>query len=121
MSDAESVDAFYASVPDLWASVNLAGGFAMAPIERSGAGDFAAMIDANARTALQEGDPARALALLEHQRFPKKFEGKRIALEVSALCQLDRKADAEARARTWRSAHADDPIAAELIGVCWSE
>jgi NAD(P)-dependent dehydrogenase (short-subunit alcohol dehydrogenase family) len=51
LADAGSVDAFYASVPDLWASVNLAGGFAMAPIERSGARDFADMIDANARSA----------------------------------------------------------------------
>lgn len=81
----------------------------------------ALQVIASARTALQDGDPARALALLEHQRFPAKFEGHRVALEVAALCQLDRQADAEARARTWRSAHTDDPIAAELIDICWSE
>jgi NAD(P)-dependent dehydrogenase (short-subunit alcohol dehydrogenase family) len=51
LADAGSVDAFYASIPGLWASMNLAGGFAMAPIERSGQQDFAGMIDANARTA----------------------------------------------------------------------
>jgi NAD(P)-dependent dehydrogenase (short-subunit alcohol dehydrogenase family) len=51
LADAGSVDAFYASVPDLFASVHLAGGFAMAPIEQSGLRDFADMIDGNARTA----------------------------------------------------------------------
>lgn len=51
LADSESVDAYYASVPELWASINLAGGFAMAPIERSGPREFAGMIDANARTA----------------------------------------------------------------------
>lgn len=81
----------------------------------------ALQVIADARTALQDGDPARALAVLEHQRFPAKFEGRRIALEVAALCRLDRQADAESRARSWRSANANDPIAAELIGVCWSE
>ncbi len=50
LTDAAAVDAFYASVPDLWASINLAGGFAMAPIERSGPREFSGMIDANALT-----------------------------------------------------------------------
>jgi NAD(P)-dependent dehydrogenase (short-subunit alcohol dehydrogenase family) len=50
LADAGSVDAFYASVPDLWASINLAGGFAMAPIEKAGPRDFSGMFDANART-----------------------------------------------------------------------
>ena len=57
LADAGSVDTFYASVPDLWASVNLAGGFAMAPIERSGARDFADMIDAETgRTRVRSVD-----------------------------------------------------------------
>lgn len=76
---------------------------------------------ASARTALNEGDPARALALLDQQRLPSQFDHHRIALEVAALCRLDRPADAEARARAWRSTHTNHPAAAELIGVCWSE
>lgn len=76
---------------------------------------------ASARAALNEGDPARALALVERQQFPHEFDGRRVALEVAALCRLDRQADAEARARAWRSAHSDHATAAELIGVCWSE
>ena len=51
LADAGSVDAFYASVPDIWASINLAGGFAMAPIEQTGPQAVSGMIDANFRSA----------------------------------------------------------------------
>jgi NAD(P)-dependent dehydrogenase (short-subunit alcohol dehydrogenase family) len=51
LADAQTVDAFYAAIPDLWASIHLAGGFAMAPIEKTEPGDFVAMMDTNARTA----------------------------------------------------------------------
>ncbi len=51
LADAQAVDAFYAAIPELWASIHLAGGFAMAPIEKTEPGDFAAMMDINARTA----------------------------------------------------------------------
>lgn len=51
LGDAASVDAFYASVPDLWASIHCAGGFAMSPVGEPEAGAFAGMMDANARTA----------------------------------------------------------------------
>jgi NAD(P)-dependent dehydrogenase (short-subunit alcohol dehydrogenase family) len=50
LADVQAVDAFYAAVPDLWASIHLAGGFAMAPIEKTEPGDFAAMMNINART-----------------------------------------------------------------------
>lgn len=50
LGDAASVDAFYASVPKLWASIHCAGGFAMSPVGEAEADVFAAMIDANART-----------------------------------------------------------------------
>ena len=49
--DAAAVDAFYGKVPGLWASIHIAGGFAMAPIDKSGPEDFAAMMDINAKTA----------------------------------------------------------------------
>jgi NAD(P)-dependent dehydrogenase (short-subunit alcohol dehydrogenase family) len=51
LADAPAVDAFYAAVPTLWASINLAGGFAMARIDQTSPDDFAAMMDLNARTA----------------------------------------------------------------------
>ncbi len=49
--DAASIDAFYAGVPNLWASVHAAGAFAMSPVGGEPGGAFADMIDANARTA----------------------------------------------------------------------
>ncbi|MCX7305877.1 MAG: SDR family NAD(P)-dependent oxidoreductase [Hyphomicrobiales bacterium] len=52
LGDRASVDAFYAGVPDLWASIHAAGAFAMSPAGEPGATDvFAAMIEANATTA----------------------------------------------------------------------
>jgi RNA polymerase sigma-70 factor, ECF subfamily len=76
---------------------------------------------ADARTALLANNPALALELVERRRFPTILEGRRVALEIAALCQLDRPADAQDRARSWRAANADHPSAAALIGVCWTE
>jgi NAD(P)-dependent dehydrogenase (short-subunit alcohol dehydrogenase family) len=50
LADAAAVDAFYAGVPNLWASIHVAGGFAMATIEKVEDSDFTAMMDINART-----------------------------------------------------------------------
>jgi len=51
LADAASVDAFYAMIPDLWASIHSAGAFAMSPIREAAADVFAAMIKANAATS----------------------------------------------------------------------
>jgi len=55
LGDPTSVEALYATIPDLWASIHCAGGFAMSPLGQPGsdASDdtFAGMMDANARTA----------------------------------------------------------------------
>ncbi|RLP27737.1 SDR family NAD(P)-dependent oxidoreductase [Mesorhizobium sp. YM1C-6-2] len=51
LGDPVSTEAFYATIPDLWASIHCAGGFAMSPVGEAGADVFAAMIDANALTA----------------------------------------------------------------------
>ena len=51
LGDATSVEAFYATIPDLWASIHVAGAFAMSPAGEPAADIFADMIDANARTA----------------------------------------------------------------------
>lgn len=50
LADPDKVEAFYASIPQLWASVHLAGGFAMAPIESTDPASFDEMMDTNART-----------------------------------------------------------------------
>ena len=50
LTDSAAVDAFYEGVPDLWASVHLAGGFAMAPLDKTDADAFQQMVDMNLRT-----------------------------------------------------------------------
>jgi NAD(P)-dependent dehydrogenase (short-subunit alcohol dehydrogenase family) len=50
LADPAKVEAFYASIPELWASIHLAGGFAMAPIENTDPASFDEMMDTNART-----------------------------------------------------------------------
>lgn len=51
VGDAASVESFYASLPDLFASIHVAGAFGMSPVGEDGAKVFADMMDANARTA----------------------------------------------------------------------
>ena len=51
LADSAAVEAFYADVPELWASVHLAGGFAMAPLEKTESASFAEIMDTNVRTA----------------------------------------------------------------------
>ena len=46
----QSVSTLYASLPPLWASVNLVGGFAMAPIAETSLADFTSMLTLNAQT-----------------------------------------------------------------------
>ena len=50
LADPTKVEAFYAKIPELWASIHLAGGFAMAPIESTDPAAFDEMMDTNART-----------------------------------------------------------------------
>ena len=50
LSDEEAVGALYASVNGLWASINIAGGHAMAPIVETSLAAFRHMIDTNAVT-----------------------------------------------------------------------
>ncbi len=48
LTDRESVDRFYDALPALWASIHVAGGFAMAPIADTDETDFAAQMNMNA-------------------------------------------------------------------------
>lgn len=47
----EDVDRFYEGVPDLWASIHAAGGFAMGAVVDTSLDDFRRMIEINAATA----------------------------------------------------------------------
>jgi NAD(P)-dependent dehydrogenase (short-subunit alcohol dehydrogenase family) len=51
LADEASVDRFYADVPDLWASIHLAGGFAFAAIGDTSAADLRRQIDMNLVTS----------------------------------------------------------------------
>jgi NAD(P)-dependent dehydrogenase (short-subunit alcohol dehydrogenase family) len=51
LADEAAVGAFYAGLPPLWASIHLAGGFAMAPVAETSAGDFMSQIQINALSA----------------------------------------------------------------------
>ena len=48
LADEAAVSGFYRGLGDLWASVHLAGGFAMAPVTETSAADFLAMFNTNA-------------------------------------------------------------------------
>ena len=48
LSDEAAVTRFYANLPPLWASIHIAGGFAMSPIADTSAGDFEAQLRMNA-------------------------------------------------------------------------
>lgn len=51
VADEAAVQGFYRALPPLWASIHLAGGFAMAPIGEISAADFIAQFRMNALTA----------------------------------------------------------------------
>src|SRR5260221_5282253 len=51
LSDEASVKKFYAGVPSLWASIHLAGGFAMAPVAETSAADMTAQFRMNTLSA----------------------------------------------------------------------
>jgi NAD(P)-dependent dehydrogenase (short-subunit alcohol dehydrogenase family) len=47
LGDEATVERFYAGLPPLWASIHLAGGFAMAPVAETSAKDFEAQLRMN--------------------------------------------------------------------------
>lgn len=51
LTDEAAVKDFYATIPELWASVHLAGGFAMAPLVETGHTEFLRMFEMNTLTA----------------------------------------------------------------------
>lgn len=51
LADEAAVERFYDALPGLWASVHLAGGFAMSPLAETTRADFLRMVETNALTA----------------------------------------------------------------------
>ena len=51
LADEAAVRRFYAALPPLWASIHLAGGFAMSPVAETSAADFADQFQMNALSA----------------------------------------------------------------------
>jgi len=51
LTDEAAVERFYDAIPGLWASVHLAGGFAMSPLAETTRADFFRMVETNALTA----------------------------------------------------------------------
>lgn len=77
---------------------------------------------ARARRALLDGDAAAALALVEGpDAWPATLDAHRVALEIGALCTLDRPQQARARAQAWRAAHPDGSSAISMHAACWDD
>lgn len=86
--------------------------------------DSSAALDrlTRAREALLAGDAEAGLALVEaDQAWPTSLDARRVALEVGALCVLDRPEHARAQAQAWLAAHPDARTAVELRAVCWTD
>jgi RNA polymerase sigma factor (sigma-70 family) len=77
---------------------------------------------ARARRALLDGDAATALALVEApDNWPATLDAHRVALEIGALCTLDRSQQARARAQAWQLAHPNASTTISLRAVCWDD
>jgi RNA polymerase sigma factor (sigma-70 family) len=73
-----------------------------------------------ARRALLDGDASTALALVEaSDGWPAMLDAHRVALEIGALCMLDRSEQARARAQAWQLSHPDASTAIALRAACW--
>jgi NAD(P)-dependent dehydrogenase (short-subunit alcohol dehydrogenase family) len=51
LADADAVDTYYATVPELWASIHLAGGLAASAVEKTEAASFDELMETNVQTA----------------------------------------------------------------------
>lgn len=77
---------------------------------------------ARARRALLDGDATTALALIDApDDWPATLDVHRVALEIGALCTLDRPQQARARAQAWQLEHPDASTAVLLRAVCWDD
>jgi NAD(P)-dependent dehydrogenase (short-subunit alcohol dehydrogenase family) len=91
LSDETAVDAFYAGLPGLWASIHIAGGFAFAPIEKSDKALLMGQIESNLVSAYLCSRAAVAVF--------RKFGGGRI-VNVAARPALEPRTGANMTAYT---------------------
>jgi NAD(P)-dependent dehydrogenase (short-subunit alcohol dehydrogenase family) len=78
LADEASVRRFYGGLPALWASIHLAGGFAMAPISEFSAADFMTQFRMNALTAFLCSAAAIAAFRARREPGPSGLRGGRI-------------------------------------------
>ena len=88
VADEAAVRRFYQSLPLLWASVHLAGGFAMAPIAEMSAADFIAQFRMNALSCFLSSAAAVAAFRARRQPGPGGSLGGRI-VNVAARPALE--------------------------------
>jgi len=88
VADEAAVRRFYQSLPPLWASVHLAGGFAMAPIAEMSAADFIAQFRMNALSCFLCSAAAVAAFRARRQPGPDGSPGGRI-VNVAARPALE--------------------------------
>jgi NAD(P)-dependent dehydrogenase (short-subunit alcohol dehydrogenase family) len=88
LADEASVRRFYQALPPLWASIHLAGGFAMSPIGETSAEDFSAQFRMNALSAFLCAAAAVTAIRVRAEPGPGGAAGGRI-VNVSARPALE--------------------------------
>jgi NAD(P)-dependent dehydrogenase (short-subunit alcohol dehydrogenase family) len=88
VADEAAVRRFFSNLPPLWASIHLAGGFAMAPIAETSAADFVAQFQMNALSCFLCSAAAVTAFRRRGARGPGGAEGGRI-VNVSARPALE--------------------------------
>jgi NAD(P)-dependent dehydrogenase (short-subunit alcohol dehydrogenase family) len=88
LEDEAAVRRFYQSLPPLWASIHLAGGFAMAPISEMSAADFMAQFRMNALSCFLCSAAAVAAFRARKEPGPAGMPGGRI-VNVAARPALE--------------------------------
>jgi RNA polymerase sigma factor (sigma-70 family) len=91
------------------------------PASTFDSGEALALLE-RARAALEAGDAAAALALLDGQPgWSAALDAHRVALEIGALCRMGAAARARARAQAWQQTHGDTHTAVSLVPPCWND
>ena len=88
LADEAAVKRFYGALPPLWASIHLAGGFAMSPISETSAEDFIGQFRMNALSCFLCSSAAIAAFRARKATGPSGEEGGRI-VNVSARPALE--------------------------------
>jgi NAD(P)-dependent dehydrogenase (short-subunit alcohol dehydrogenase family) len=88
VADEPAVRRFYGALPGLWASIHLAGGYAMAPVAETSAADFMAQFRMNALTAFLCSAAAIAAFRARREPGPGGAKGGRI-VNVTARPALE--------------------------------